>query len=419
MKSSIPITIEDDPNLDRIWTTIGLAPHEKKQQMAKLEEKLFTAYSTFVSEESAKCEALRLELRDKINQFQALCKVYGINAETPSITTTTSFSSQIQNIQNIIDNTEEQYEPRKAKFYELFEKLADAFEILQAGDIERGDFSEVGDQDLTLERLEKASRKLQSLEEEIEKRQELCRTIGSSIKLISAVLSQSIDENVESILEENSIDNDSIKILRTTLDDLVQTENERRNEIEYLTSQIHNLSVMLGKKEKGSQKVYDLSIRSLDDLHCQFENLNEEIEKRYDSILANLKSELSKLYLAMRYPQKQRLKYIGLDKKEELHFYQEELKKVQNQYIMTQPILDAIFEMEEAKEKRIDSTRIEKKLLKLLIDFKDENGFDFEYNGQKYIDVIQNIRVGKTKTPLGKALLRSKLQSQNTRSNKK
>ena len=149
-------------------------------------------------------------------------------------------------------------------------------------------------------------------------------------------------------------------------------------------------------------------------VQSEIQRLEEyKIENR-DELIDQFQEEIDKICDEMRVPLKLRPKYFGNNPDEKLDFMQKTASSMRERYAKSQPIIELLTQIENIKQsiapqttealnpnisqqvinqrnqERInDEVRpLEKQLLVLLLEFRKENGFDFQFEGVTYIDTL-------------------------------
>lgn len=133
----------------------------------------------------------------------------------------------------------------------------------------------------------------------------------------------------------------------------------------------------------------------------------------------------------MRVPEKLRPRYVGLNLDEKLDFMEATASSMRDRLAKTEPIIEILSQIEEVKnkkfpkssdtnnpnisqqlidqhmQKQIDSELrpLEKELLQLLLQFRKENGFDFQFEGVTYIDTLSQTYLADDSEKFGTTVL--------------
>ena len=466
------ISFKIDPSLDKLWTAMGLTQVEKAEESKKLEQELLKAYQNFIAETTSSCEDLRSELREALLEFQHVQIVFGDTSPQPILNPKTSLRDQVNEVYEMIDEIKYRYQDRIQAFDEVYETLQEQYRILRVGEENQGEFAQVGEEDLTKERLDRFRQMAKNLDHELDQRTKLFDTLASELTAILNDVQEFPSDRVQEILDEKYVDNESITLLKDTVRKYKNMKENNMEQIQELWTKIEHLYDLLDIKGKDQiQKPQNPSVEAVDTLNLEIQNLQEQADARVPVVAKQLNQQIKDICEELRMPKKMRPKYTGSNQEEEVLYLKRELKKLQETQIKTQPIIDIISELETLKNAQTQDSKqssslsqtretgragnrrltaeeknrkmarekipqLEQKLLKLLVQYREENGYDFEFDGidineigtsdsgNSSINTLspygqlrqqQDIAMLSQKQSLGKALLLQKLNSSNNK----
>jgi hypothetical protein len=233
-------------------------------------------------------------------------------------------------------------------------------------------------------------------------------SLAETVTGLVSELEETLTDEVREIIENKVITMGAVQILSNYVEVLQGLKEERGREIDSLTHMIDELYSLL--MIEASDRLPAPTKRSqavIDDLNKELSFLNRERDVRLPRVVQTAEREFTKLCDHMRIPTRIRPKFTGegLEAKAVFLLHQiEELKKVQ---VRSQPIIDCIKEIESLRDviegrrskdanhtpKRMSSEekskrdaqerlpKVEGRLLSLLIEFKETNGYNFVFNG--------------------------------------
>lgn len=459
------ITFKIDPALDRLWTTMGLTQVERAEESKKLEQELIKSYQTFIAEATASCEDLRSELREALIEYQHVQSIFGDDSPQPILNPKNSLRDQINEVYELTDELKIKYQNIVQEFEELYEKLQDQYQILRISDENQGEFAQIGEEDLTSARLERFKDMSKNLGKEIKQRTKLFDTLADDLKSVLNCVQEFPPSDIQEILDQRCIDNDSLNALKETVASFQELKEKNEKIIAEQWEKLEGLYSLLDISEKDQmEKPANPSVEAVDSIRNEITNLQAQADARIPIVSKQLKREIKSLCDQLRLPKKMRPKSTCSDQEQEVIYLKGELKKLQETQIKTQPIIDIICQLEtlknsmkptsedmlmsrergasrrlvaEEKNKKANKekmAKLEQKLLKLLVKYKEENGYDFEFEGvdlqalsnsenelkSQYETSLKkqdsDILYSTQKRSLGKALLLQKLNgnAQNT-----
>lgn len=434
-----------DPNLDRLWVSIGLTKVEKAAEAKKLEMALIQAYQKFIEETSINCEDLRAELRNAIIEYQHVQQTYGDEEGLPPLSPKYSLRDQINYMADVTEELRMKYESRNQEFNDIYEILLQQFELLKIDEEGRGEFAEIGSEDLTVDRLERFKQHAKKLDIEIQQRKKLFTSITQQIQEIADYIQEPLSEQTNHIIENNLIDNDSISVLQKDLSVLQELRESNEEQIDMLWNRVAYLYEVLATESRLS-KPQNPSAENTDILLNEIMKLQKEAENNLPTVIKEIQREIKKTCDELRVSPVSYLKFTGDndDLEAKAIYLRNQLNSLKQKQIKAQPIISLISEIESAKaslkndptksymskergsaRRRVEEEKnrkvaqetipkMEQKLLKMLAQFKEENNYEFQFEGLDLSEFVpENTRRETSKQTLGRTLLLQKLQENN------
>ena len=415
------ITFKIDPNLDRMWKMIGLTQTEKMKEIQDIELNLYTAYQNCIAKTSERLEELRLELRESQEEFRRVQKIYGDTTSSLQINSTNSLQTQIAETKENIEELHVKYRTRHQDIERLFNRLNDLFSRLGVSEEERGEFSEIGNEDLTEERIARFKQRIKSLDELIEQRENLFASLENRISALNCELQEEETNDIKEIIENELITDSSLQRLQEEEARLEELKTQRQEESDELIKEIQHYYLIFAVDPSDQIETQnDLSENTLNKLRDEVEFLRENRETRIPQVLKGLTREIHNICEQLKIPLRHRPKYQGKDVEEEILFLTNKLEELKKDQIYMQPIIEVISQIETYKDllqkssnininsrergnsrrmveedkarrkAREELPKLEKKLLQYLVEFKEQHGYDFEFNGINYSRAYMN-----------------------------
>jgi hypothetical protein len=434
MKSSL-LSFKLDANLDRIWRSIGLSSEERRSELQKLECTLATAYRNFVADAAAFLEDLREQLRLSQTELIRMQQVYGAAASPTVASPTAPLREQIATNQRSKTEFTQMFELRVQEFEMYQNEIDDLFVILGISVKDRGEFREIGDDDLTVERLSRYTNTIASLKQERDNRIDILHSLQARISFLLDDLNEPTSDDVRKLLQTDLITTAVVQTLVRESERLEAIKAKRNAEIQVLRDELDDLYLLLAIDD--SDRIANQS-RETDDviqlLKDEIEFLKEEKATRLPQVVKGARKEIARICDQMRISTRIWPKYSGGDIEEEARFLTTQLQELKQKRIQGQPIIDLISQIENAKDlihgrqNQLQETRpsshklaeeerarrtakellpkLERRLLTLLVQFRETNGFEFEFNGVNYLEALE--RDGAKRSPRGRKLVLGK-----------
>jgi hypothetical protein len=403
------ITIRVDPNLDRMWRYLGFSSQERLSELQKLEVALFDRYQSFMAETNSFVEDLRNQLRQAQADFKRTQQVYGDTTATMPLKPSQPLRDQIASTQRARAELVQTYQGRTQELEKLHREATRLFDLLGVDACDRGEFAQVGDSDITVERVGRFKETIKGLKADRDQRMTLHASLKARAVELLEELAEAPSDELQSILDERLITNRAIQVLGESIDSLEDLKARRSAEIESLSAEIEHLyAVMVVRATDRVAKQTEKTQAVVDLLRQEAEFLREQRDVRLPQVITSAKNEITKLCDDLRIPPKMRPKFTGGDAEAEAAFLTEQVQELKQKKIQCQPIFDIMSQIEScrdsitrrhsrgqgakrgvkgavdedrAKRQAKELPRLEQKLLALLLQFKQQNGYEFEFYG--------------------------------------
>ncbi|OHS92696.1 hypothetical protein TRFO_40983 [Tritrichomonas foetus] len=429
------ITFIIDPSLSRIWTRIGYKDPDVAAETNKLDIALTKTYLEFIAQASSKCDEINKVIYQRKKDFNRLKKLYNDDKTKLDINDQIPLGEQENIIAREIENMTKKYAPRVALLRELHRKCKNHFDKLAVEDSERGEYIEVGTTDYSQERVERFKKILIALKKEEANRVNIYRSCEKSIKAISKELEEPLSDQVVFIFANELVDTDSIQALTQASEDLTELKINRYKEYDQLVKSLQHLYKILQVPPDEQIDIPPKPTRiAIDLLRTENDLRQQTVTENLELLIDQFQTEIKLICDEMHIPDKLRPKYVGDDLDEKLQFLEKAVKTLRYRLSKTQPIIELLSKIEEIKQTpspkimksknphitqqlldkqnqekiNIELPPLERKLLELLIEFRYENGFDFQFEGVTYIDTLSQTYLANDDDKFGKTVLEHK-----------
>lgn len=401
------IQFDIDPKLERIWRTMGLTEEEREDEMRLIEDALMETYRNQIARNGEKMEKLRQELHQQELVFESVKKKFGDKEVRLPSNSNLSIREQIEVAKEVTKDLEVSYQYRILEFKKVLRQLSNAFDKLGASEDEREGYTEVGEEDLSEDRLDMFKQRLASLQQECQRRKDVMDSLKSELHDIADELEEEIPEEIKTSFQD--LDNESIRAVSSTIDEYKQLRNERVEQVEYLTEEIDDLYHILAIDPSDRIELpSNPSQKTIETLESEKEFLDEQKTIRLPAVLRELNKTITKLCDYMHLPMKERPSYHGSDLEEGVRYLSDELESLKERHIKEKPILDLIYELEKQKDTpsntpndrksprsvtlrkqgKSTTTQLERQLFSELVKYRRETGRDFMFDNVRYIDQL-------------------------------
>ncbi|OHT03194.1 hypothetical protein TRFO_29502 [Tritrichomonas foetus] len=410
---------------------MGLEEDEMSQEKHLLEKEIQNVFAHFIDSTSKRFHLMEQEIEETIMAHARLLRAFKHSEdEVNSILDAPAdgtLKSRLHTVKNNYNKFHLKCEKQILAFTSIQKQMESLFD--QLGVKDRGDFAEVGDDDFSNERLEKFQKKLQEMKQEVKSRREVFKQKSSNVNELLTQLGEPMPADILSIFDSNNITDASFKTINNFVRDLEREKEKRISEMSEIANEITRLWDLLQIQNDERQKFLQ-SHSTLS--HAEIESCNRELvhlrtlrNRRLPELIEIQKQQIVGIldYLQSEEPIPV---YDEADPERAFKFYEEELSKLEAEKKLMSPYIDLINQREEfmaeledlqksaaevaksqgkkpinmkkqnkdeQSRRRIKSLlpRLEKKLLLLLIEYKEENGQDLIWKGENYIQNLQHI----------------------------
>lgn len=448
------ITFIINPTLNDIWTRLGYRDPDIAIETNKLDIALTKTYLEFMADAAGKFDETIHKIHDHKKEFQRVKKLYGDKNSKLEVSDHLSLIDQERLTNREIEKLHNKYAPRLEVLKKLCQKCRKHFDKLGIEEEARGDYNELGNTDYTQERVEGFKKMLNSLKREESNRVNIFNSCEKSIRSISEELNEPLSQEIDFVLTNKLYDNDSISALTQASEDLTALKIKRYQEYDELVGKVQHLYSVLMIQPEDQLKLPEKPTPTseiLNQLRKELDSLEKAKDENREALIAKFQEEIDQLCDEMRVPEKLRPKYVGFNLDDKLDFMEREASSMRERRAKTQPIIEVlsaieevksrlpaeVFEQKEEEDEEDDDKKkyrkkypnishqldskvldqhvqmqidtellpLEKKLLDLLLQFRKENGYDFQFEGVTYIDTLSQIYLADDSDKFGTTVL--------------
>ena len=413
------------PKLNDLWLKLGISENDREKETEKLEESLNRAYNQFVAsveKQISDTESQIIEIKHKHVQSMT---AFGYNSsEIAEAVTDVSDQPLLVQLSHVKANYEAFQKTCAERITEMEQLLTEnniLFDALGIPISERGEFAELGDTDLTRERMTRIKKNIESLKAEKSKRMEKVSVLKESIINFSTELGIPVECDISLLVKECVVTDEAIASLQSCCVNLQKMRAERVREVSKMAVSITHLWNLLGVREDQRQsflaKHSTLGPEVIQSCQNELERLTKVRNANIDTLIDAEIVELKELWEYLNVPLEQRMA-LEDDMLERFDEMEEEILKWKQYAMENHEILDAInareqiirnyevirrserirmstktresairVSMEEKarKEFRFNLPKIERRLEKLLLEYRAQNNCEFVWGDEPYL----------------------------------
>lgn len=433
--SSMLLDISVSPtDLESLWAELGLRPSEVEQEKNKLNRLINEVKYKAEKEASVEKLAIVNEIRQiKDRHIRFLTALGGSDTEC-DLVEHSGYEGTLRQRLNEVKSNFEIFEPKCKEliheFEQLKEKTDELFDKIGYSIEDRGEFAQIGDNDLSRERQARFRDKIAELEEEVQQREKEFEKLKEKVTSIATKLGSNISPRVKTLFDTNDISTNSFEVINEYLEDLSIIRNSRVAQASELALAISYEWELLDIPENERESFIDshsqLTERCIQGFSDELIRLRNVRNQKLPELIERVKKDILEVCHTLHYTKSEidsvfaKIKEVPNDNLATFSAYESELIDLKRILIISQPIIDLIHQREnmikdyeelEKKEKTKDGRndkidqkkerikrrykyvlpRVEKRILLTALEFKQINGIDIFWDGVKVEDMCQNV----------------------------
>lgn len=421
--------------LQTIWVSMGLEEEEISNEKGRLEQEISKVFSNFVNSTSDKLHMMEQEIEETLTAHAKLLRSFNHSEEEVNAVINTPLEGTLKRRLQIVKDNYEKFHIKCEKqimmFTSIQKQLDSLFEQLEIKD--KGEFAEVGDFDFSDDRLSKYQKKLKEVKEEVNSRSEKMREKKNTVKELLKELGETTPSDILIIFDNSSITDASFKEVSTFIHDLEQEKAKRFAKLTEIANEIMRLWDLLKVSNKERQRFLHshstLSNAEIESSINERERLRELRNQKLPELIVSLKEKIHEIADYLQISENSIASFDETDPEKAFKLYEDELQKLEDEKKRKSPYIDLISKREEllaemeeltrqaqkadkleVKGKLLDKKkqnkdeqtrrrirsilpRLEKNLLLMLIEFKEDNGDEFLWKGEPYVQNLSHIRL--------------------------
>ena len=434
--------LTEPTEVTHIWDDLGLTKDEKEHALKCMHEEIDQIKINYLNKLKERRDQIVENIeRRRQTLFKIIRSVKKAENEEEeedieSIASKGTLKEKIAELDKATQKYIKEYEKASEKFLSVKQQTDELFDKLGYSQEERGEFNEIGYEDLSNERLERFEDKRRELELEVSKRTELLSRNEEKIREILNELDEKMQPVIQEIFDTNNIKVGSFQAMEKYYDELQAIRHARSSKYYELALQLTNLWELFETPEEERHKFIQnhqkLSTKSLQECFDEIQKLSQhKIDELPNLIDRSLKriDEACKFLHKTESEQEQLIQNAQRHNPSQLKYFENLdvlVQNLQREIVLSTPILKMIEQREEiiksykdftqqeqemkkvelSKENEIQLNikadkaqrryrfvlpRLEKKLLLSLIEYRHATNKDLTYDGEIYYNKLCSI----------------------------
>ena len=160
--------LDVDAEIRKIWDEIGLTEEERSSEVIPLKEKIDKVKRDFIDETVQKCQTLAIEIEDIKAQHKHMLQISGAALQEIKNVEKNGLHGTLKERFDQVTDAFDEYMPHFTERVDIFKKkikiLDEMFDDLEIPETDREDYTAVGNEDLTDQRIQRFQTKIDSLQ---------------------------------------------------------------------------------------------------------------------------------------------------------------------------------------------------------------------------------------------------------------
>ncbi|KAH0785894.1 hypothetical protein GPJ56_010155 [Histomonas meleagridis] len=452
-------------DLESLWEELGLSQTEIEAEEQKLADRIERVKRDAIKEAIDTKNHLISQIEEikttHIKQLAALGNNESLINEVKSKGNEGTLIERYTEVKSLFDGFKPTFEEREEEFLVLKENIDELFDKIGYEEEDRGEFNEIGETDLTKERLQRFESRIEELKAEVKSRENILSQYKTDIQDVMKQIESKVSPKIQEIFDNNDVSHKSFEILQEYLEDVTSIRESRIKKLYELAVEItHEWELLRTPKEERNkflEKKKLLTEESISECEKEIVRLRSLRNEKLPELINDLQNELIYIYETFHYPETEIQKKIDEvfslvtnpnDNIQIFNVFEKAVYDNRKLLQISQPLIDLAkqrndiiteyencIKEEEQKMKSMKNKnekvqndpktekikrrykcvlpRIEKKLLISAMEYKKKMNEDFVYDGMKVVDMLKHVKLSQAEVMKTKGEIRRKTQTGN------
>ena len=302
-----------DEEIKEIWDEMGLNDEERANELMPLNEEKEKVKRDFIEETVQKCQTLSVEIEETKAQHKHMLQITGAPLTEIEYVEKNGLHGTLKERYDQVYEAFHEYEPKFTERINMFKrvtgKLQEMFDDLEIPDSEREDYTEVGDEDLTDQRLQRLETKIDNLQVQINANNKYAEILSEQINEYCSMLAVPVSDEIQEIMETRPVRPSQLVRLNDEVDKLFKESNDNKEKIAELALEITRLWDILKVPDEERNEFlqshngisYNEILACVDLINALNARRNEQIP----SLIKEIKKQIKDLCKVLRYTDEQ------------------------------------------------------------------------------------------------------------------
>ena len=417
-----------DSELVSLWDQLGLSDEERQIELNRLNALLQAAKEEPVEAARKERNSLMFKIDDLKKKHVLLLRCIGGDQKQIKAVETRgkegTLRQRLRDVQTAFDEFEPIYNEKLNTMKELWAKIVDLCEKLELGEEERDRYGTFDENNISPAQEKRYESILKELETEAEMRQKAFNELKEKIEKIAGELGEEIDPEFREFLDSNPVSITAYEKAVEKYEGLTILKEKRAAQVTEFALEISHCWDLLRTSEAERKEFVSshslLSEENVQDCRNEIEKLRNLIVERLPELIVTVKNDIQEICNSLHNMPDATAELLEMESEDMDTFKKldDELLRLKREFVVCQPILELIKQRNEILEeyeelmntpdadktqldkiqrrKKCVLPRIEKKLLIQLIEYKDNCGYDFIWDGEVLANELPHIHLTAT-----------------------
>lgn len=302
------------PSVIQLWDEIGLTQEERDEEVRKMNEAIERVRSDFISSTVQECQQLTQSIDEiKEKHIKYLKALKAPESDIEKVNDSGKEGTIKKRYEEVRDSYTEYMKIVRKRIGEFQEdmQLIELYSYnLGIPPEEQGEFGNLGEEDLTLARLERFHRKVQELNDEVDRKSLQFDKLSKSIQQNSHDLQEDIPEHIQNYIDKKIYSQEAFDALQEYLDELRSVRETRVIQISEKAVEITRLWDLLEIDDDERRAFLNshsaLSHKNIQDCNNEINRLTEIRNQNLPILIRNLKKQIISICDDLSYSEEQK-----------------------------------------------------------------------------------------------------------------
>ena len=302
-----------DEEIIKIWDELGLSEEERARELLSLKEEKEKIKRDFIEETLQKCQELTVEIEETKAQHKHMLQITGAPLSEIEYVEKNglhgTLNERLIQVQDAFNEYEPKFLQKQNTFVRYTYKLTEMFNDLEIPESDREDYTEVGNEDLTDQRLQRFKTKVDNLQVQIKANNKYAEILLEQIHEFNKMLGLETSDEVSKIMSSKAVRPTQLVRLNDEVEKLEKEATENKEKIAVLALDIKRLwDILKVPEEQRNEFIESHTGISFNEIYACVDlinSLNAQRNEQIPSLIKEIKKQIKDLCKTLKYTDEQ------------------------------------------------------------------------------------------------------------------